>query len=87
MNLLVRLLTVSEVAHILGVDEQTIKRYENEGILKRVNNIKVIRCSPDMLAQVIGLERLLMIGISTEKPRHKKTQNICVMGNMKDLLR
>ncbi len=56
MDLPNRLLSEKEVAEILGVDTQTIKRYEKDGILRRVKNIKVIRYSPDMLAQLIGLD-------------------------------
>ena len=54
MNLPDRLLSEQEVAEILGIDKATIKRYEKDGILRRVKKIKVIRYSPDMIAELIG---------------------------------
>lgn len=89
MNLPDRLLSQKEVAEILAIDENTVKRYEKEGILRRVKRIKAIRYNPDAIAELIGEDLSsytpLMVKREQKKIMELEQENAMLKGKLEQI--
>lgn len=84
-----RLLTKKELAEFLAVDEDTVAKYEKEGIIHRAKGIKSPRYSPRFIAELMEIDlsefNPFLLKIEQKKNQELEQENAMLRGKLEQI--
>lgn len=84
-----RLLTKKELAEFLAVDEDTISKYEKQGIIRRAKGILSVRYSPRIVAELMEIDLSdfspFLLKIEQKKNKELEQENAMLKGKLEQI--